>query len=209
MLKRSVFIIFFVLLIDQILKIYIKTHFTLGEEVFILGRFFRLYFVENNGMAFGLEFGGSIGKFILSIVRILVIAIIGMVLFSYIKKNENKILIYAMSFVFAGALGNIIDSAFYGLIFSESHFLHTASIFPESGGYAGFLQGKVVDMIYVPLIETTLPQWMPFVGGNEFVFFRPIFNIADSSITIGVLIIVIFYHKIFPKKSKKEIESTI
>ena len=87
--------------------------------------------------------------------------------------------------------------------------MHTASIFPESGGYAGFLQGKVVDMIYVPLIETTLPQWMPFVGGNEFVFFRPIFNIADSSITIGVLIIVIFYHKIFPKKSKKEIESTI
>jgi len=204
MLKRSIIIILLILLIDQILKVYIKTNFVLGEEVYLIGRFFRLYFIENNGMAFGFEFGGVAGKIALSIIRIIAIGVIGMILYLSIKKKENNILIYSLSLIFAGALGNIMDSTFYGLIFSESHYLYTASIFPEGGGYAGFLQGKVVDMFYAPIIETRLPQWLPFVGGNDFIFFKPIFNIADSSISVGVIMLLLFYNRIFSKKSKTQ-----
>lgn len=197
MLKRSLLLVGIILLLDQILKIYIKTNFTLGQEVYLLGEYFRLHFIENNGMAFGMQFGGTAGKIILSVIRIIAVSVIFYILLKAIRKQEKKILIFSLSLILAGAAGNIIDSAFYGLIFSESDFLAVASAFPEGGGYAGFLQGKVVDMFYAPLIHTTWPSWVPFFGGSEFMFFRPIFNIADSSITTGVLMLLIFYNKIF------------
>ncbi len=205
MLKRSILLVILILLLDQLLKIYIKTHFSIGQEVQLLGSYFRLHFIENNGMAFGMQFGGTAGKIILSCIRLIAVIIIWYILLKAIRKNERKVLIYSLCFILAGAMGNIIDSAFYGLIFSESDFLIVAQAFPEGGGYAGFLQGKVVDMFYAPFINATWPQWMPFLGGNEFIFFRPIFNIADSSITIGVLILLIFYNSIFSKHKKNVI----
>lgn len=153
-------------------------------------------------MAFGMQFGGSTGKIILSLIRIIAVFIIGYILFNAIRKNEKKVLIYSLCFILAGAMGNIIDSAFYGLIFSESDFLVVAQAFPEGGGYAGFLHGKVVDMFYAPVINTNWPNWVPFLGGKELIFFRPIFNLADSSITIGVLILLIFYNRIFSNHKK-------
>lgn len=197
MLKRSLLLVGIILLLDQILKVYIKTHFTLGQELFLIGSYFRLHFIENNGMAFGMQFGGAAGKIILSVIRIIAVTAIFIILLKAIRKQEKKILIFSLSFILAGATGNIIDSAFYGLIFSESDFLAVATAFPEGGGYAGFLQGKVVDMFYAPLFHTNWPAWVPIFGGNEFMFFRPIFNIADSSITTGVLMLLIFYNKIF------------
>jgi signal peptidase II len=199
MIKRSILLVLLILLLDQLLKIYIKTHFSLGQEVHMLGSYFRLHFIENNGMAFGMQFGGQTGKIILSVIRIIAVGVIGYILYNAIHKNENKLLIYSLCLILAGAMGNIIDSAFYGMIFSESGFHTVAQAFPEGGGYAGFLQGKVVDMFYAPVINTVWPQWIPFVGGNELVFFRPIFNIADSSISMGVIVLLLFYNRIFSK----------
>jgi len=206
MLKRSLLLVGIILILDQLLKVYIKTHFSLGEEVLLIGRYFRLHFIENNGMAFGMQFGGNIGKIILSVIRIIAVGVIFYILLKSIRKQEKKILIFSLSLVLAGAMGNIIDSVFYGLIFSESDFLVVAKAFPEGGGYAGLLQGKVVDMFYAPVINTTWPTWMPFFGGSDLLFFRPIFNLADSSITIGVLLLLLFYNRIFNKP--KHIEDT-
>lgn len=206
MLKRSILLVGVILLLDQLLKIYIKTNYSLGQDEPLLGSFFRLHFIENNGMAFGMQFGGQTGKIILSVIRIIAVGVIGYILYKAINKNENKLLIYSLCFILAGAMGNIIDSAFYGMIFSESGFHTVAQAFPDGGGYAGFLQGKVVDMFYAPVINTVWPQWVPFVGGSELVFFRPIFNIADSSITIGVIILLLFYNRIFPKHKLAETE---
>ncbi len=195
MLKRSVIIILIILIFDQLLKFYIKTNFELGHSVPLLGQYFKLFFIENPGMAFGFHFGGKAGKIILTMVRILAAVLIAFILVKSVKKQESKIFIYSLCLILAGALGNIIDSIFYGLIFSESNYFTVAEFLPEKGGYAGFLQGSVVDMLHINLFW---PGFLPWIGGKE--VFPPIFNIADSSITIGVFMLIIFYNKIFRKK---------
>lgn len=198
-LKKSLIIIFSVLLVDQVLKIWIKTHMTLGEEFSVFGNWFLVNFTENEGMAFGMRFGGNYGKLILSIFRILAVGGIGYYLYLLIKKGASMGLVACISLILAGALGNIIDSAFYGLIFSESTFMNVASFLPAEGGYGNFLHGKVVDMLYFPLLHGIYPSWVPFWGGKEFLFFRPVFNIADSSITTGVLTLIIFQKRLIKK----------
>jgi signal peptidase II len=194
--KKSVLLIFIVLLVDQTLKILIKTHLVIGQEIHIFGNRGLIHFIENNGMAFGMEMGGKAGKFVLSIFRIIAIIGIGFFLSSLIKKNAHLGLILAVSAIMAGAIGNIIDSAFYGLIFSES-LNHVATMFPSGGGYSSFLQGRVVDMFYFPIINTHWPEWSPFKPGETFVFFRPVFNVADSAITCGVISIILFQKRMF------------
>lgn len=194
--KKSVLLIILILTADQILKIWVKTHLEIGQEIHLFGNRGMLHFIENNGMAFGMEMGGKPGKFILSLFRIFAIFGIGWFLNSLIKKNAYTGLILAVSAIMAGAIGNIIDSAFYGIIFSES-FQNPAVLFPAGGGYSSFLHGKVVDMFYFPIINTHWPEWSPFRPGESFVFFRPVFNIADSAITCGVISILLFQKKMF------------
>jgi signal peptidase II len=194
--KKAVFLIILILIADQILKIWVKTHMELGQEIHLFGNWGILHFIENNGMAFGMEMGGKPGKLILSIFRVVAIFGIGWFLSSLINKKANLGLILAVSAIMAGAIGNIIDSAFYGMIFSES-FSQPAIMFPPGGGYSTFLHGRVVDMFYFPIINTHWPQWSPFKPGESLIFFRPVFNIADSSITMGVLAIVVFQKRMF------------
>jgi len=194
--KKSLILILLILVIDQVLKIWIKTHMQIGDEIQLFGNWGKLHFIENNGMAFGMEMGGRPGKFILSIFRIIAIIGIGWFLTKLIKRKSNMGLILAVSSIMAGAIGNIIDSAFYGMIFSES-FHQPAVLFPPGGGYSSFLHGKVVDMFYFPVINTTWPDWSPVRPGQSLVFFRPVFNIADSAITCGVLAILLFQKKMF------------
>lgn len=199
-MKKAVLIIFLVLLLDQALKFFIKTTMYLGEHHSIIGNWFFLHFTENEGMAFGMKFGGSFGKLFLTLFRIIAVIIIGWWLHKIIKQNGSTGLIVCISLIMAGAIGNIVDSMFYGLIFNDPAGIcvnQVATLFPKGGGYAGFLHGKVVDMLYFPIIETHFPSWFPLYGGEEFVFFSPIFNIADSSITIGVLLLIIFQRKLF------------
>jgi len=194
--KKSLLLIFSILVADQIIKIWVKTHMTIGEEIPLFGNWGMLHFIENNGMAFGMEMGGKTGKILLSLFRILAIIAISWFLYSIIVKKVNAALILAVSAILAGAIGNIIDSAFYGIIFSE-RFIQPAVMFPEQGGYSSFLLGRVVDMFYFPVINTQWPEWSPFRPGESFVFFRPIFNIADSAITCGVIAILLFQKKMF------------
>lgn len=192
--KKSILFIILILVIDQVLKIWVKTHMVLGEEIPLFGDWAKLLFVENNGMAFGWEMGGKPGKLFLSVFRLIAIAVIGWFLYRIIEKKSNIGLILATSAILAGAIGNLIDSAFYGMIFSES-FHQVAVLFPEGGGYSSFLHGKVVDMFSFPIINTTWPSWSPIKAGQPFVFFSPIFNIADSAITCGVFSILLFQNK--------------
>lgn len=168
----------------------------LGQEFHIAGDWFIIHFTENNGMAFGMEFAGEYGKLFLSVFRILAVTGIGWYLVSLIKSKAHPVLISSLAFIFAGAMGNIIDSSFYGVLFSSSEF-QMAQFLPDGGGYSSLLHGKVVDMLYFPIFKGVLPEWIPFWGGDYFVFFRPVFNIADSSITIGVALIIIFQSVIF------------
>ena len=196
---KSIIIILVVLFLDQALKFWIKTNMMLGDEFIIAKNWFIIHFVENNGMAFGLEFGNSIGKYFLSIFRIIAIGAIIWYLAKLWKRNVPFGVIACFSLILAGAIGNILDSAFYGLIFDESYG-KVATLFPPGGGYSAFLQGRVVDMFYFPLISGNYPSWLPFLGGKDFIFFRPVFNLADSSITVGIISILIFYRKFFDEK---------
>jgi len=206
--NKSILLIFLILLADQVLKIFIKTHFMLGEEVVIFKNWFIIHFVENNGMAFGIEFGNNIGKYFLSIFRIVAIGALGWYLSKLWKKDIPFGLVACFSLILAGAAGNLFDSAFYGMIFNDSHG-QVSTFMPAGGGYTTFLLGKVVDMFYFPLIDSHYPSWFPIWGGQEFIFFRPVFNIADSSISIGIVSIFIFYKSHFDEKKEEEPQGVV
>lgn len=195
---KPLLLIFILLLADQGLKVWVKTHMFLGEELEV-APWFKIHFTENAGMAFGLKFGGEAGKLVLSIFRIIAVSFISYYLFILIRQKALPGLIISISLIFAGAMGNIIDSVFYGVLFSDSSF-EVARFLPEEGGYGELLHGRVVDMFYFPLFSGFLPEWIPIWGGDFFVFFRPVFNIADACITIGVLMIILFQKRFFPKK---------
>ncbi len=207
-LRKPLILILLILVIDQLIKIYVKTHFAIGDDVKVLGLdWFRIHFLENKGMAFGMSFGNTIGKFLLTLIRVVLSVAIFIYMNKLIKRGEKKIIIYSFALIFAGAVGNIIDCLFYGIIFNESTVFAAATMFPAEGGYAPFLFGRVVDMFYFPLIDTTWPDWIPFVGGNNFRFFNAIFNFADASITIGVVLLLVSY--IWLSKSKKNNQEDI
>ncbi|WP_321310335.1 lipoprotein signal peptidase [Marinifilum fragile] len=199
--KKSVAFIVVLLILDQVVKIWIKTNMMLGESYHIFGDWFQIYFIENNGMAFGMELEGEWGKMLLSLFRIIAVFGIGWYLLDICKKKAPTGLIIAISLIFAGAMGNIIDSAFYGMVFNDSYY-QVAQFMPEGGGYSSFLHGKVVDMLYFPLIEGNFPDWFPIWKGEHFIFFRPVFNVADSYITIGVAFILLFQRNYFVKDEK-------
>jgi len=178
-------LVFGVLLVDQLVKLYIKTNFYLGEEIHVLGDWFRIHFTENYGMAFGLEFGGKSGKILLTLFRLVAVGFIGWYIFDLSKKDTNKWYIIAWALILSGALGNIIDSVFYGVIF----------------GYDAWFHGRVVDMFYFPIIQTTIPENWPFWAGEDFEFFRPVFNVADAAISIGFLIILLGQKTFFKEET--------
>lgn len=194
----ALLIIFLVLLIDQASKIWIKTHMALHQS-FEITPWFYIYFTENNGMAYGIEL---FSKLFLTLFRIVAVGGFSYYLWRCIKHNYSMGFIACFALIIAGATGNIIDSVFYGQIFSNSYG-QVATLFPAEGGYAPFFYGKVVDMLYFPLFHFNWPEWMPFVGGEEFLFFRPIFNIADSAITVGVALLFVFYRNHIGDSSKK------
>ena len=167
----------------------------LGQE-YRIADWFIIHFTENNGMAFGMEFGGTIGKTLLSVFRIVASFGIGYYLFHLIRHKAHPLMITCFSLIFAGAIGNIIDSAFYGLIFSDS-VNGVATLFPKDGGYAPFLHGRVVDMFYFPLVQGVFPSWFPVWGGEDFIFFRPVFNFADASISVGIILMILFQKRFF------------
>ncbi|MCP9612211.1 lipoprotein signal peptidase [Coprobacter tertius] len=187
----SVIVILLVLLIDQITKFWVKTHMYLGQDIRVTDWFYIL-FVENNGMAFGIEI---ISKLFLSVFRILAVGFISYYLFKLVKKEVKTGYVICVALILAGAAGNIIDSIFYGVIFDNPPAPFIATFLPEGGGYGTLFHGKVVDMLYFPLFRFYWPDWIPFVGGDSFEFFRPVFNIADSAISIGVILVLLFYRK--------------
>lgn len=199
-LTKAIVLIATILFIDQALKIFIKSTMFLGEEFNVFGNWFIIHFTENNGMAYGMEFGGDWGKIALSLFRIIAVFFIGYYLVKLSKQKErNTGYMLSIGGIFAGALGNIIDSLLYGVMFSDSYY-RVAETFPEGGGYAPILFGKVVDMFYFPIINGHFPDWFPFWANEHFIFFRPVFNIADASISVSVAVIILFYrHKITSK----------
>ena len=199
-----------VVVADQLLKIYVKTHYHAGESHNVAGEWFQLYFIENEGMAYGWKFGGEWGKIVLTLFRLAAVIFGFYYINKIIEKKYHPGFLICAGLIFAGALGNLIDSMFYGLIFEESSEFtrNVAAIFPEKG-YAGFLHGKVVDMLYFPIIKgARFPAWIPFWGGEEFIFFRPIFNLADASISTGIIAILVFQKRFF-KTSAPDSKSSV
>lgn len=199
--KISIFVVL-LLVTDQVIKFAVKLNMTLGESIPVFGDWFQICFVENNGMAFGMQFGGMVGKILLTLFRVILIGfIIYYINKVLLKKSDTPTgVIVGVSLVLVGAIGNVIDCLFYGQIFSASSYLMVAELFPSGGGYAPLLMGKVVDMFYFPIIDTVLPEWVPIWGGEEFVFFRPVFNFADSCISVAVIYMLLFQRKFFAKE---------
>lgn len=189
------------LVIDQVVKIVVKTHMQLGQEYSVCGDWFRIHFIENEGFAFGMAIGGNVGKIVLTVLRLVASVVIGWLVVRWIKQGSRRSLTTCMALIFAGAVGNLIDSCFYGLIFNESYYT-VATLFPPEGGYAPLLMGRVVDMFYFPLFAFDWPQWLPLLGGKHFEFFNAIFNVADASITIGIIWLVIDQIFIAPTHTK-------
>jgi signal peptidase II len=211
--RHVTFIILLIIIADQVLKLWIKTHYELNEHQNMIGSGFQLYFVENPGMAYGWKFGGTWGKMALTIFRMGAVVFGTWYLKKIIKEKQHKGFIFCAALVYAGALGNLIDSAFYGLIFDKGMTLdplinryndYEGLAKFSTKGYASFLHGNVVDMLHFPVIDTSWPKWVPVFGGNKFVFFSPIFNIADASITTGVLSILVFQRRFFKQHNDRE-----
>jgi signal peptidase II len=194
--SKAISLILFILIADQVLKIWVKTNMVLGQDIPLFGSWGIIHFIENPGMAFGMEIGGKFGKLFLSLFRIVAIIGISWFLNRMINKESHWGFVLAMSAILAGAIGNMIDSAFYGMIVSESH-IQPAIMFPPGGGYSSFLHGRVVDMFYFPIIDTHFPDWSPIRAGDRFIFFSPVFNIADSAVSCGVISILLFQKKMF------------
>ena len=212
-LKKATLIIIIILLIDQISKIYIKTHFALHDDVSVFS-WFKIDFIENDGMAWGTKLSDFIpiisdksAKLILTLFRIIAVTGIAFWLIDVTKKKKSKTLIFAITIIFAGALGNIIDSVFYGVLFSDSQ-MQVATFLPEEGGYAGLFYGNVVDMLHFPIWSGTLPDWLPIFGGKHFSFFDPVFNVADIAISTGIGILIMFNKKAFNEHSKTDISDS-
>ena len=191
-------LVILLLVIDQVIKFAVKLNMTIGESIPVFGDWFQICFIENNGMAFGMQFGGSAGKLALSLFRVVLIGFIIVYLRKLIKRAGTPTgVLVGLSLVLVGAIGNVVDCLFYGEIFSASTYSQVAQLFPPDGGYTSFLYGKVVDMFYFPIIDTVLPEWVPFYGGEHFIFFRPIFNFADACISVSVIYMLLFQRKFF------------
>lgn len=206
--RYALLIILIVIILDQASKYYIKTHFYYGEEVNVIGTWFRLHFIENEGMAFGMKISqAEAGKLILTLFRLVAVVFGFFFLKKLCDKGYGKGVLICGSLILAGALGNLIDSIFYGLIFTESSF-HLAGLVPFGQGYGKLFHGKVVDMLYFPLVDVVLPSWIPFKGGQRFQFFEPVFNIADAAISVGVMILLFFQKRLLNVASAKPASSS-
>lgn len=211
-LRQVTLLIILILLADQVLKFYIKTNYHIGENHSLIGNWSKLYFIENKGMAWGWEFGGNFGKIFLTLFRLFAVFFGVYYLRKITKEKHHRGFVICVGLIFAGAVGNLIDSMFYGLIFTESPDIGTmipegssavAKLVSPGNGYGTFLHGKVVDMFYFPIFNAEWPKWMPFVGGEKFEFFSPVFNLADASISAGVITILVFQNRFFHKKPEK------
>lgn len=206
--RHAILIVLLVIIADQFSKFYIKTNFYYGEEINVLGSWFRLHFIENEGMAFGMRLSdAATGKLILTLFRLVAVVFGFFLLKRLVDKKYHTGMLICGSLILAGALGNLIDSIFYGMIFTESSF-HIAKMVPFGQGYGELFHGRVVDMLYFPLIDTTLPDWVPFWGGKSFSFFEPVFNIADAAISCGVITLLLF-QKRFMQKPEHADETTV
>jgi signal peptidase II len=209
--KKVIALILVILFIDQAIKFYIKLNYFIGEEHGLIGSWARLHFIENEGMAWGLKFGGGFGKIVLTLFRLGAVVWGSFLIKGFIEKKYHNGFIFCAALIYAGAVGNLIDSMFYGLIFEQSVPFTTqvAVFFPKTGGYAPFLYGKVVDMFYFPIIQNAhFPTWFPIWGGEEFEFFRPVFNFADASISTGVISLFVFQRKFFKENEVETAPST-